>query len=40
MALTDSNRLRRGRTGNKPLIDTGEYRRSITHVVRDKDADS
>jgi hypothetical protein len=34
------NRLRRGRTGNKPLIDTGEYRRSITHVVRDKDADS
>jgi len=37
---TISNRLRRGRTGNKPLIDTGEYRRSITHVVRDKDADS
>jgi len=34
------NRLRRGRTGNKPLIDTGEYRRSITHIVRDKDADS
>ncbi|ECE4878442.1 hypothetical protein CVF80_004401 [Salmonella enterica subsp. enterica] len=24
----------------KPLIDTGQYRRSITHVVRDKDADS
>lgn len=24
----------------KPLIDTGEYRRSITHVVRDKDADT
>ncbi|MBD8181677.1 hypothetical protein IFU25_08170 [Pantoea agglomerans] len=37
---TIANRLRRGRTGNKPLIDTGEYRRSITHVVRDKDADS
>lgn len=37
---TISNRLRRGRTGNKPLIDTGEYRRSFTHVVRDKDADS
>lgn len=37
---TIANRIRRGRTGNKPLIDTGEYRRSITHVVRDKDADS
>ncbi|MDU5475936.1 hypothetical protein [Pantoea sp.] len=37
---TIANRLRRGRTGNKPLIDTGEYRRSITHVVRDKDADT
>lgn len=37
---TIANRLRRGRTGNKPLIDTGEHRRSITHVVRDKDADS
>lgn len=37
---TIANRRRRGRTGNKPLIDTGEYRRSITHVVRDKDADS
>lgn len=24
----------------KPLIDTGEYRRSVTHIVRDKDADS
>ncbi|HHK9177004.1 TPA: hypothetical protein ACQZF0_001777 [Escherichia coli] len=24
----------------KPLIDTGQYRRAITHVVRDKDADS
>lgn len=38
--VTIANRLRRGRTGNKPLIDTGEYRRSITHVVRDKDADT
>lgn len=37
---TIANRLRRGRTGNKPLIDTGEYRRSITHVVRDKNADT
>ncbi|EGT4310396.1 hypothetical protein DOX54_13690 [Cronobacter sakazakii] len=36
--VTIANRLRRGRTGNKPLIDTGEYRRSITHIVRDKDA--
>ncbi|EGN2276767.1 hypothetical protein QPG87_002977 [Salmonella enterica] len=24
----------------KPLIDTGQYRRAITYVVRDKDADS
>lgn len=37
---TIANRLRRGRTGNKPLIDTGEYRRSITHIMRDKDADT
>lgn len=37
---TIANRLRRGRTGNKPFIDTGEYRRSITHVVRVKDADT
>jgi hypothetical protein len=37
---TVSARQRRGRTGVKPLIDTGEYRRAITHVVRDKDADS
>lgn len=37
---TIANRLRRGRTGNRPLIDTGEYRRSFTHVVRDKDADT
>lgn len=37
---TIANRLRRGRTGNKPLIDTGEYRRSITNIVRGKDADT
>lgn len=37
---TVAARQRRGRTGIKPLIDTGEYRRAITHVVRDKDADS
>ncbi|WP_336792472.1 hypothetical protein [Pantoea anthophila] len=43
IALSDvtlHQRRKRGRTGNKPLIDTGEYRRSITHIVRDKDADS
>lgn len=43
IALSDvtlSQRRKLGRTGNKPLIDTGEYRRSITHIVRDKDADS
>lgn len=27
-------RRRRGRTGEKPLIDTGQYRRSVTYVVR------
>lgn len=37
---TVAARQRRERTGIKPLIDTGEYRREITHVVRDKDADS
>ncbi|WP_414162880.1 hypothetical protein ACMGGS_12190 [Superficieibacter sp. BNK-5] len=37
---TIAARRRRGRNGNKPLIDTGEYRRSVTHIVRDKDADS
>jgi hypothetical protein len=26
-------RIRRGRTGTKPLIDTGAYRRSFTYVV-------
>ncbi len=33
---TIANRKRRGRTGTKPLIDTGIYRRSITYVVRKK----
>lgn len=27
-------RLRRGRTGTKPLIDTGQFRNSVTYVVR------
>lgn len=27
-------RQARGRTGTKPLIDTGQYRRAITHVVK------
>lgn len=27
-------RLRRGRTGTKPLIDTGQLRRSISYVIR------
>lgn len=27
-------RQTRGRTGTKPLIDTGQYRRAITHVVK------
>ncbi|WP_293797224.1 hypothetical protein [uncultured Pantoea sp.] len=41
--LADSTinaRIARGRTGDKPLIDTGQYRRAITYVVRDKNADS
>lgn len=29
-------RRRRGRTGDKPLIDTGQFRKSVTHVVRQK----
>lgn len=37
---TLAQRRRRGRSGEKPLIDTGEYRRAITHIVRDKDAES
>lgn len=31
---TLAERQARGRTGTKPLIDTGQYRRSITYVVR------
>ena len=31
---THAERRARGRTGTKPLIDTGQYRRSITYVVR------
>jgi hypothetical protein len=27
-------RLRRGRTGTKPLIDTGAYRRSFTYTIQ------
>lgn len=30
-------RRRRGRTGETPLLDTAEYRNSITHVIRKKD---
>mgnify|MGYP004707520439 CR=1 FL=1 len=37
---TIRQRLSRGRAGDKPLIDTGKYRDSITYIVRDKDADS
>lgn len=33
---TIAKRKARGRTGTKPLIDTGQYRRAITHVVRKK----
>ena len=29
-------RRRRGRTGTKPLIDTGQLRNSITYVIRNK----
>jgi hypothetical protein len=33
---TIAARKRRGRKSEKPLIDTGQYRNSITHVVRPK----
>jgi phage gpG-like protein len=33
---TIAARKRRGRTGTKPLIDTGQLRNSITYVVRSK----
>lgn len=29
-------RRRRGRTGTRPLIDTGQLRNSLTYVIRDK----
>lgn len=35
-ASTIAARKSRGRTGTVPLIDTGEYRNRITHVIRDK----
>jgi hypothetical protein len=35
-AGTLAARHRRGRTGTKPLIDTGQYRNSITYVLRSK----
>jgi phage gpG-like protein len=35
---TIAARLRRGRTGNVPLIDTGQLRNSITYVVRKKES--
>lgn len=34
--VTLAERRRRGRTGEKPLIDTGQYRRAITYVIRKK----
>lgn len=33
---TLANRRRRGRTGESPLIDTGQLRQAITHVIRPK----
>ena len=37
---TKRNRRARGRVGEKPLYDTGELLRSITYIVRDKNASS
>lgn len=34
---TLAERKSRGRTGIKPLIDTGQLRRSVTYVIRDSD---
>ena len=34
--VTLAQRKRRGRTGEKPLIDTAQMQRSVTHVVRPK----
>ena len=36
---TLAKRRAKGRTGERPLIDTGQLRRSITYVVRDKKPD-
>lgn len=35
-AATIAARKRRGRKSEKPLVDTGQYRNAITHVVRPK----
>lgn len=35
---TIQRRQAKGRTGTKPLIDTGQYRRSLTYVIRPKGA--
>lgn len=35
-AATVAARKRRGRRSEKPLVDTGQYRNAITHVVRPK----
>ena len=37
--VTIAQRKRRGRTGEKPLIDTAQMQRSVTHVVRPKGDD-
>lgn len=34
-ALTIINRQRKGRTGETPLIDTGQYRQAQTYVIRE-----
>lgn len=36
---TLAERRKRGRTGIKPLIDTGQYRNAISYVVRDRKED-
>lgn len=35
-ASTLAARRRRGRTGTRPLVDTGQLRNSLTYVIRDK----
>lgn len=39
-ASTLASRRARGRTGEKPLIDTSQMRNAVTYVVRNTDADS